>query len=63
MSLNDQGFINSKFLIMKKSILNLGEVLNKTQQRQVNGGRAPKCCIDWNPIERHCYEWDRNCKR
>lgn len=47
---------------MKKQILNLGKTLNKLEQREVNGGRAPECCIDWNPVERHCYKWDRNCR-
>ncbi|PHO02022.1 hypothetical protein CSC82_20525 [Rhodobacteraceae bacterium 4F10] len=30
--------INIKVLIMKKSILNLGKVLNKTDQKQISGG-------------------------
>ncbi|MFT7900634.1 hypothetical protein VBY74_11700 [Tenacibaculum ascidiaceicola] len=46
---------------MKKSILNLGKTLDKTYQKQINGGRAPKCCLDWNPIERHCYKWQSGC--
>jgi hypothetical protein len=28
------------FLIMKKSILNLGKALNKTEQKSINGGRV-----------------------
>ncbi|WP_299674853.1 hypothetical protein [uncultured Tenacibaculum sp.] len=31
---------------MKKSILNLGKPLDKTQQRHVTGGRMPICLID-----------------
>ncbi|REH45043.1 hypothetical protein C7448_11071 [Tenacibaculum gallaicum] len=46
---------------MKKSILNLGKVLNKTSQKKTTGGKAPRCCIDWNPIERRCYKWQPNC--
>ena len=33
---------------MKKSILNLGKVLNKTDQKQINGGKPINCYS--NPI-------------
>lgn len=48
---------------MLKNILNLKEVkqLSITEQKAINGGKAPKCCIDWNPILRVCNEWDNNC--
>lgn len=54
---------NFKKQIMKKNILNLKEVkqLSITEQKAINGGKAPKCCIDWNPILRVCNEWDNNC--
>ncbi|WP_440122382.1 hypothetical protein [Tenacibaculum sp. Ill] len=31
---------------MKKSILNLGKILNKTDQKQINGGIARGCYQD-----------------
>jgi Cys-rich repeat protein len=33
---------------MKKSILNLGKALNKTEQKSINGGKrlAPECISD-----------------
>ena len=47
---------------MKKSILSLGaQELSKKEQKIVSGGKAPRCCIDWNPIERVCYAWQPNC--
>ncbi len=47
MSLNAQGFnYLNHTKIMKKSILNLGKPLDKTQQRHVTGGRMPICLID-----------------
>ncbi|CAM1351551.1 conserved hypothetical protein [Tenacibaculum ascidiaceicola] len=62
MSLNgSRSLSNFNFFKMKKSILNLGKVLNKTNQKQVNGGSIPRCCLDWNPIERHCYRWQSGC--
>ena len=30
---------------MKKSILNIGKVLNKTQQKQINGGNSTSGCF------------------
>ena len=32
-----------KYYIMKK--------LQKDELKKVNGGMAPKCCIDWDPIK------------
>ncbi|CAM1339562.1 hypothetical protein TAESTU_10684 [Tenacibaculum aestuarii] len=52
MSLNGQGLINIKFLIMKKSILNLGKALNKVEQKQINGGA--KCWINGFPCCGEC---------
>ncbi|WP_064968121.1 hypothetical protein [Tenacibaculum ovolyticum] len=31
---------------MKKSILNLGKALNKTEQKMINGGVTPNSCFD-----------------
>ena len=28
--------------------------LQKDELKKVNGGMAPKCCIDWDPIKRRC---------
>lgn len=45
MSLNDCNFNKYlNFLIMKKTILNLGKALSKTEQKQIFGG-IEKCCI------------------
>jgi len=35
---------------MKKSILNLGKALNKTEQKQINGGVNPTGCAPGSPI-------------
>jgi hypothetical protein len=39
--------------IMKKSILNVGTVLNKTEQRSINGGTPPPsaCNPITNPVD------------
>lgn len=42
-----------KYYIMKK--------LQKDELKKVNGGMAPKCCIDWDPIKRRCEMWDGGC--
>mgnify|MGYP006939817721 CR=1 FL=1 len=35
--------IHINFLIMKKQILNIGKVLNKVEQKVINGGRPNEC--------------------
>lgn len=42
--------VNYKTNIMKKSILNLGKTLNKTTQKEINGGYIMPTCSDlgWN---------------
>jgi hypothetical protein len=40
-----------KYLIMKEQFLNLGKALNKAEQKQIFGGRAPVC----NDPEIPCY--------
>ncbi|WP_417784615.1 hypothetical protein [Tenacibaculum sp.] len=40
---------------MKKSILNLGKNLSKTQQQKINGGRGQHCC-SWKDGE--CIYWE-----
>ncbi|WP_108721121.1 bacteriocin [Elizabethkingia ursingii] len=35
--------------------------LQKNELKKVIGGMAPKCCIDWDPIKRRCYQWDFGC--
>lgn len=46
---------------MKKSILNLGKTLAKKEQKRVLAGRAPLCCLDWDPVARYCYAWQSSC--
>ncbi|XRE42487.1 hypothetical protein ACIVBQ_000691 [Tenacibaculum discolor] len=51
---------------MKKSILKLGNALNKIEQKQINGGVDPgNCRTDkgyyWHPIERCCWTDLYNC--
>ena len=41
MSLNGQGFINYLNILIMKNLLNLGKALNKTEQKEVFGGRRP----------------------
>jgi hypothetical protein len=41
-SLNDCSLLN--FLIMKKSILNLGKALNRAEQKQISGGVPSLSC-------------------
>lgn len=50
---------------MKKSILNLAgtQALSQKEQKMIKGGKAPKCCIDWDPVQRVCYEWQEGCER
>ena len=62
MSLNVQGFnqIIIKSFIMKKSILNLGKTLNKTEQKEISGGSLAGCLRnlppnDWE-AELACYK-------
>ncbi|WP_299107105.1 hypothetical protein [uncultured Tenacibaculum sp.] len=45
---------------MKKSILNLGQVLNKAQQKQVNGGR--KYCESHEDCGTGCCNTARFCQ-
>ncbi|WP_165583387.1 hypothetical protein [Aquimarina atlantica] len=37
---------------MKKSILNLGKVINKTKQKTINGGQMEASCeeLGWNEL-------------
>jgi hypothetical protein len=45
-SLNDQGFNKYlKFLIMK-NLMNLGKILNKNEQKLINGGKKEFCECD-----------------
>ncbi|MBP4141381.1 hypothetical protein J3S90_06150 [Flavobacterium sp. P4023] len=48
---------------MLKSILNIKGTheLTKTETKSINGGKAPACCLDWNPAKRICSRWDQNC--
>jgi len=49
---------------MKKSILNIGKILNKTEQQQINGGifgRNPCNGCPYNPFE-HCCIQDTECE-
>lgn len=48
-----------------KKLTNLkgAKTLSKKEQQTINGGRAPMCCLDWNPVTRHCSKWDYDCLR
>ncbi|WP_417784626.1 hypothetical protein [Tenacibaculum sp.] len=52
---------------MKKTILDLGKFLNKTEQIKINGGKEIPggCRTDkgyyWHPIERCCWTDQYNC--
>lgn len=35
--------------------------LSAVDLKKIQGGAAPRCCIDWDPIKRYCSEWDLNC--
>jgi hypothetical protein len=52
-----------KTIIMLKNILKLEgtQKLTKNEQKSVNGGKAPACCLTWNPITRVCSRWDQAC--
>lgn len=41
---------------MKKSILNLGKALNKSEQKTIKGGEAPGEGNNEGPNSRGCYE-------
>ncbi len=55
MSLNVQGFNHLNHIIMKKSILNLGKALSKSQQQQLLGGsgRYKNPCPCTSSFETH----------
>jgi hypothetical protein len=46
----------NKFLIMKKSILNLGKALNKAEQKQIQGGyiALPPCGDEFCTVPGGC---------
>ena len=47
---------------MKKlSNLKGAKALSKKEQRTINGGRVPQCCLNWDPLASHCYRWDYDC--
>ncbi|CAM2826689.1 hypothetical protein SAMN05444355_11176 [Flavobacterium frigoris] len=48
---------------MLKNILKLNgaQKLSKSEQKSINGGKAPVCCLDWNPLTRVCSRWDQSC--
>ncbi|MEO8515839.1 MAG: hypothetical protein ABI426_03800 [Flavobacterium sp.] len=48
---------------MLKNILNLegAKKLTKNEQKAINGGIVPICCLVWNPRTRYCSEWDQAC--
>lgn len=48
---------------MLKSILKLKgtQQLSKNEQKSINGGKVPTCCLTWNPITRYCSKWDQSC--
>jgi hypothetical protein len=52
-----------KLYIMLKNILNVegAQKLTKNEQKSITGGKAPVCCLEWNPITRVCSSWDQNC--
>ena len=48
---------------MLKSILKLegAQTITKNEQKSINGGKVPPCCLVWNPITKYCSEWDYVC--
>ncbi|MEO8234757.1 MAG: hypothetical protein ABI549_05025 [Flavobacterium sp.] len=48
---------------MLKNILKLegAQKLSKNEQKTIVGGKAPACCLTWNPITRYCSKWDQDC--
>jgi hypothetical protein len=48
---------------MLKNILKLSgaQKLTKGEQKSINGGKVPLCCLVWNPITRVCSSWDQAC--
>ncbi|MFV8347626.1 hypothetical protein [Flavobacterium sp. ZB4P13] len=48
---------------MLKNILKLEGALKltKNEQKAIKGGKAPACCLSWDPIARYCSQWDQNC--
>ncbi|XRE42724.1 hypothetical protein ACIVBQ_000928 [Tenacibaculum discolor] len=43
---------NSKYFIMLKNISNLGSVLNKSEQKSINGGWIYVLCHNCEPLPR-----------
>ncbi len=35
--------------------------MNSKELKATIAGKAPLCCIKWNPVLRYCYEWDQAC--
>lgn len=48
---------------MLKNILKLEgtKSLTSNEKKIIMGGRAPKCCLEWNPITQYCSKWDYAC--
>jgi len=39
---------------------NLKKISNENLKK-IQGGAAPKCCLDWDPKTKNCSQWDFNC--
>ena len=50
-----------KAITMLKNILKLegAQKLTKNEQKSINGGRVPLCCLAWNPRTSYCSSWDQ----
>jgi hypothetical protein len=48
---------------MLKNILKFegAQKLTKNEQKSINGGIAPLCCLEWNAKTRVCSAWDQAC--
>jgi hypothetical protein len=48
---------------MLKNILKLegAQKLTNKEQKSINGGKVPTCCLTWNPLTRVCSRWDQAC--